>query len=322
MRWMGIPALAGSLALLGCAEAQVQKQADPVKQQVQAVQAAAADPLSYPLVLPDIESQLDLGILNSSFGPNQSSPALANKCYYYGDGGDLLSISDELLAIYQGRGFTLRTLCLGIISGIRYHPETGARLPTVLMADMEALTSPDYIGEPGALSAELTIGLPDCFRRGLPLNDCKWTYDIFNGSPLSAEFKGQIAKANAQVMQTGRALLAQGLYARQCPNNEIPTDPDGDESCYAEVAPTSEPYIQGYLLREYWAEAKHPELLPYGGFVDFSPVHAEGFAYAMFADGAAGPSASLDSAEVAVRAKNRASRARLAALKIEIGKKN
>ena len=322
MRWMGLPALAGVLALLGCAEAPAQKQADPVKQQVQAVQAAAADPLSYPLVLTDVESQLELGLLNTSFGPTRSTPALPNKCYYYGDGGELLSVSDAFLAIYQARGFTLRTLCLGLISSIKYHPETGARLATVQMADMGALTAPDYIGEPGALSTELTVGLPDCFRRGLPLNDCDWRYKPFDGQPLSAGEISWAKQANRKIMLTAKGMLAQGLYARECPGGEIPTGPDPDESCYAEVASASEPYIKGYFLREYWANAVHPELSPLGGFLDFSPAHAEGFAYSLFADGAAGPSASLDSAEVAVKAKNRASRARLAALKIEIGRKN
>lgn len=268
----------------------------------------------YPVILGDTESQRRLGLLEVNYGPYRGGPELANKCYYYGDGGNLLSVSDEFLATYTARKFTLRSLCLGLISGVMYNPETGARLATVIMADLVELASPDYIGEPGAITEELPIELPACFARGLPLTDCTFAYHPFTGARLLPTDTTRIAEAGAKVLVTGRRILAAGHYDRPCNSDQIYREVE-DQSCYTEYSDG----LSGYYAREYRINPNHPVMVPFGGFVDFSPVHPNGFAYAIFADGAAGPSASMESVTLALNGKNRASSASLNALKIAAG---
>src|ERR1700744_1336912 len=53
--------------------------------------------------------------LSNPFG-DENNTSLKNKCYYYGDGGYTISLSDEFLARFLRQGFTLQSACLGLIS--------------------------------------------------------------------------------------------------------------------------------------------------------------------------------------------------------------
>lgn len=259
----------------------------------------------YPVVLTDVASQRALGLMVTNYGPYAGEPALTHDCYYYGDGGTNLSLSEEFLATYRAQGFSRETLCMALVSSIRFNPETGARLATVQMADIEELSRPDYFGEPGPISEEIPLQIPACFRRGMPLVDCRFAYDPLSGARLTAEETARIAAAGSRAHDEARALLAAGKYARPCGAGDD-SRPANDESCY-DASGTG---------REYRISANHPAMLPLGGFYAFSPDFEEGFAYAIIADGAAGPSAEMDSVQLALGGKNRASRAKLEALKI------
>lgn len=293
--------------------------------------ASAQEAVVYPVILPDVASQVELGILESAYGPAMGATALPHKCYYYGDGGSLLSVSDEFLSLYEARGFTLRTLCLGLVSGVAFHPETGAALATIQAVNVEEATAPDYFGEPGPVGPVTTLQLPSCFRRGVPLSDCAFRYDPFSGERLSADRTEGVAAQGAAALTAGKRALASGRYAAPCPDGEIPNamifkgsewvgerTPEEKEACYAEQATEKEPYIKGYFLREYHAEEYWPAMIPYGGFIDFSPAHPEGFAYALFADGAAGPSHEMGSDVIQITGKDRSNSAVIESLKIAI----
>lgn len=301
--------------------------------QASAPQSAPINPsaesanLRYPVILPDAASQTALGVMEGNYGPG--GPQLPNRCYYYGDGGSDLSLSNEFVESYLARGFTLRTICMGLISGIAFHPETGAALATVQAVNIEEATAPDYFGEPGPIGPETTIEVPDCFARGLPLSDCDFVYDPFSGERLTASKRAEITANGRAVLQAGRTLLASGAYSRNCPGGEALTtyynDADGDlaertpaelESCYVEKIGETD-YAAGRFAREYHINHFHPEMLPYGGFVDVSPAFEMGFAYALFADGAAGPSFQLDDKALIADGKSRSSRAVLESLKLK-----
>ena len=107
-------------------------------------------------------------------------------CYHFGEGGAVnISISAELLAYYVQQGFSRRSLCMALISAIRFDPETGRRLATyVVIYDLKELRKhPDDIGN---LSPELPLAIPSCFARALPYSDCTWNFDAFTGKRLSA----------------------------------------------------------------------------------------------------------------------------------------
>ena len=71
-------------------------------------------------------------------------------CYHFGEGGAVnISISAELLAYYVQQGFSRRSLCMALISAIRFDPETGRRLATyVVIYDLKELRRhPDDMGD-------------------------------------------------------------------------------------------------------------------------------------------------------------------------------
>src|SRR5947207_52338 len=82
---------------------------------------------SFPIIISS-ETQFE------QLGISLLSP-LPNRCYHYGDGGDSVSINNSLLAFYESQGFSLRSACMALISGIRYNPETGQRLATYIWAN-------------------------------------------------------------------------------------------------------------------------------------------------------------------------------------------
>ena len=146
----------------------------------------------------------------------------ANKCHYN------LTVSDKVLASFKARGFSLTTLCLGLISDHwQYHPETGKPL-TVAMADT--------IGP-------LLLDIPNCFKNGTPYLDC-----IFNVDPdgnhdgpktNSAERRAWWAARGPWIDGMMKKLLASGKYQRACTCADIE---NSTETVYkGKRTPRSEP---------------------------------------------------------------------------------
>jgi hypothetical protein len=86
------------------------------------------------------------------------------------------------LSFYKSQGFSRRSACLALISGIRFNPEDGKHLATYILVDRKLLKPKD--NEPSALSAELPMSLPSCFKNGTPYADCAWNYDPLTGKKL------------------------------------------------------------------------------------------------------------------------------------------
>jgi hypothetical protein len=108
-------------------------------------------------------------------------------CYKFGEGGPVaISINAQLLAYYMQQGFSRRSLCMALISGIRFDPETGRRLATyVVIYDINRLRKHPY-DEVGWLSPELPLAIPSCFARAVPYSDCTWNFDAVTGKKLRA----------------------------------------------------------------------------------------------------------------------------------------
>jgi hypothetical protein len=133
----------------------------------------------YPVVYDSPSKLAQLGIA-VSFG--KQVPPLKNKCYYYGDGGYLISTSDEFYNRFKRRGFSIEAMCLGLVSTTHYDPETGRRLPTYILVDRALVKT----SEPGAVTDELPLDLPDCFKNANPYTDCHFRYGRVTGKALTA----------------------------------------------------------------------------------------------------------------------------------------
>ena len=113
-------------------------------------QPAAAEPaVSFPMVFTSPEALVEFGIelRKPPIEEDGKTPyRLPNLCYDYDRPGIFaaypIAISNEFLARYKARGFTLETLCLGLISQAQFNPETGERLPTYMVRnDPESLSN-------------------------------------------------------------------------------------------------------------------------------------------------------------------------------------
>ena len=278
---------------------------------------AAQAQQSYPIVFGDKALLRELGVTLKDVGPQPDVPAFADKCHYYGDGGDALSLAPEFVAMYRDKGFSVASLCLGMLSGIRFHPETGVRLATFLVADLEMIASADpemmalYGPDPMAMSRELPLEIPDCFSGGRPLADCELRHDPETGASLSEPARQSLAALAAQADTVGGDAVASGRFARSCAPGEAP-----DAGCRIDLYPDTPDYIyiKGRRAREIYAGSVGWPVT----FFDISDEFPAGFGYALFADGAAGPSASLGAEKIALDPKRRASRAVIEGLKIKL----
>jgi adenylate kinase len=221
---------------------------------------------------------------------------LANKCYYYGDGGPIISVSDEYLARYQARGFSLNSLCMGLASAAQFDPESGKRLPTYILANLKKIDANET--DAGSGIDESPLEVPDCFKRGLAYSDCTMNYDLKTGEKLS-EGKTQafraVGRAIEQLFETaireGAACSEFAKDAKGCRTFERWSDiGDADQVLVADyLAP--EGYMVGSLserLKD--SKAKLPENLAgdFGvSFYDISAAFPLGFGYALNADGTA-----------------------------------
>jgi hypothetical protein len=141
----------------------------------------------FPVIIDSPSELRQIGIA-VSFGTEV--PPLRNKCYYYGDGGYLISTSDEFYGRFKQRGFSLEALCLGLISETHYDPESGHRLPTYILVDRalikENMRQFGKVVEPGTVSDELPLDLPDCFKNANPYTDCRFQFGRVTGKALTA----------------------------------------------------------------------------------------------------------------------------------------
>ena len=135
----------------------------------------------------DSPSQLKrYGIGFRGIGTDDVKIHFPTQCYYYGDGSWDISISDELLSTYKSQGFSRRSACMALVSGIRFNPENGKRLATYILIDRK-LIKDGKATDAGALSDELPLSLPGCFKGGRPYSDCDWNFDPISGEKMSAQ---------------------------------------------------------------------------------------------------------------------------------------
>jgi hypothetical protein len=220
----------------------------------------------FPIVFSEESEMKPIGLM---FGGR----ALAHDCYYIGDGGPDISFSDAFLDHYKALGFSRRSLCMALMSGVRFNPETGNRLATYIRK-WTGPTENDHVMYP-----ELPITAPACFKNGTPYSDCTFRYDPLSGAGLSAE-------VTRLYKQTGERL-----------KQEL-RDPKRRSS------------FKYYKDRELMIGAAQPAPL-HGGplsaasFYDYSSEFPEGFGYGLYAFGGAAPGVSAAAVRTAADPRRR-----------------
>jgi hypothetical protein len=295
-----------------------------------AYRPALAQDATYPIVIKDngLLLKSGIGFLLHGNENEHGNKHYKNKCYDYGGGGYDFSVSDEFLARYVAKGFTLESLCLGLVSEARFDPETGKRLPTFVFFNLEGLRNElnviqddqlrpeqrkykrrdpesmtqeellDYgIGE--YLTEELPLALPPCFKNGTPYSDCAWRYAIKTGERLSnqsVEKFGKLGRAIETAMR--RAMTEKPACAAGAgpPTRQWP--------CHAMTHRTADGFLQpasntnsivnfiNTMSDIFPGQPEIPEALLKGNnaeFFDVSPNFPRGFGYTLYAQSGLGP---------------------------------
>lgn len=110
--------------------------------------AHAGDDITYPVVFASLDDLAELGI---SYDPypwdtqdKKAKPRFPNTCYDYSlesMGPSFISLSDDVIARHTSLGFTRESVCMGIVSGARFDPETGKRLPAIIFKNEAAFNA-------------------------------------------------------------------------------------------------------------------------------------------------------------------------------------
>jgi hypothetical protein len=273
--------------------------------------AAAQQPAKYPLVFSNAKHVADVGIgrydVVSMGALKPDGFDWTNNCY--GQSDSVIAVSDALLASYKAKGFTLQSLCMGLMSSIRFHPETGKRLASYVIIDdvaragllkalkgrdpakMTAKQLEDCCGEwtSSIDDEERPIAIPTCFKNGTPYLDCAWRYGVKTGvkiAPDSTERFRAYGRAIDAAMQ--RALKGELKPCRAKSEDAI----NGYWPCHAPVEKDAQG-MQRYdhdqirrLVETYVLGANALKALSRSTdatFVDISPALPRGYGYALHA---------------------------------------
>jgi len=248
--------------------------------------AAEAGKLAYPVIFTKAATLKKLGILLRDYSDDTMKVTpFSRRCYYYGDGGYSISVSKSFFRRFQERGFSLRSLCMALASGIRFNPETGTHLPTYMVKQAGLSKEELMTYGAGTVSEELPFDVPDCFKRGLPYTDCKMTYGMMSGRRLSSnavDAYRRLGVALERFLKKERSnyrgdLIYDDLHALSFAQTK-------DGMRLESLAGLSRSYGRGLLF------ATHG---------DYSKALPKGYGYALNLEGAAGPEASSEAVELA-----------------------
>jgi len=200
--------------------------------------ARAAQEIKFPAVFESAAQMKQIGIvLRGRSKDSDTVEPFNNRCYGFGghDYADI-SVNDGFLAKYKARGFSLNSLCLALQSPLHFDPATGQPLPTYMLAEFKP-PKDGKIGI-GERSPVYPPAVPDCFKRGLPLHDCKYRFDINTGERLNGERLGAIARGRAEFDKLMGELKRSHAYSKDCGcaelQQEFSRELKASEQCRAE----------------------------------------------------------------------------------------
>jgi hypothetical protein len=253
---------------------------------------AAAVP-KFPLIFYPPQSAAQAGLAHDF-----EKQTFETACYYFPQGGPpTISISAELLAYYAQQGFSRRSLCMALISGIRFDPETGRRLATYVVVYLLASKEQPE----GDIAQELPLAIPSCFARALPYSDCAWNFDPLTGKRLSAAFTQRYRAFGQKLEGAIRAFKSAPHEAQRdsCPDDYGPDWPSTALCSYYRDSATAG-YVQSWLGEDaqYLKKGQYIE----GPYIfDLSEEFPEGFGYGLiYYETGLGPSISVNETKAAL----------------------
>jgi uncharacterized protein YraI len=253
---------------------------------------------SYPMVFTKAADLRRLGIAMDSYGVDSKyTKAFETGCYYYGDGGYGISLSDQFLDRFRVRGFSRRSLCMALVSQAKFDPETGRRLPTYILVNPQSLALHGGKGWPGDVTDELPLDVPDCFKNGLPYTDCQMQFDMMSGQRISTASSHEYKLLGAYLEQK------LGSQARR------------NAFRYMESSNTRQIMV-GATFSLYDDRPGNR-----ASFYDYSNEFQKGYGYALNADGAAAPDPTAEAVQLALEGKRRVSEAQLKAMEDALSRK-
>ena len=105
-------------------------------------------------------------------------------------GNTSLSVSNQLLAFFKARGFTLESVCLAFSSHMRFDSQTGRQLPLAYVPEGDN---------------EFPLNIPLCFRNGVSHLECDFKFDTWWGNRLD---RRQLAEHRQFAQRTDAMLRA------------------------------------------------------------------------------------------------------------------
>jgi hypothetical protein len=257
--------------------------------------AASGEPAlqRVPMTAAELRNQgIDLRIIDpnnsTSGGFYEKRTGFPNKCYY--DMSYELSISDAMLRHFEARGFSLQSLCLAMQSSLRYDPETGKQLP------LAVATRPGSPGQPleAIEDYEVLLNIPDCFKNGTPLIDCRRDYDASFGT--AEDDPESLRRSALEEHAKIRAFIMRGGYARTCGCKEIRFSSDNvtlKDDCRLDSIPVcagapNDPNPAGRLVKKSGSALMKRARVGssyYVGGVEVSPTLPNGYGYSLGTEG-------------------------------------
>ncbi|MBL8573611.1 MAG: hypothetical protein JNM13_08025 [Hyphomicrobiaceae bacterium] len=248
--------------------------------------------------LPPVLRELGLAV-NPAGSLTPYDRAMPNRCYYYGDGGQGVAFSDDFFEPYRARGFTRLSLCMGLVGGMNFDPETGRPIPRYSLVRrpllMRKVLDDGLTGDNEdsfIATLDLPLAVPDCFRNATPYTDCKINFDMSSGKRLPPETTATYRKLG----ETLDRLLASLAAAPDCSWRQAGMErPD----CRLAIVDTEVDAYRpdGYYLKDFAADFADAALRPPAKLTALSQAtffHVvdalpRGFGYALYVEGPAGP---------------------------------
>lgn len=273
-RWLAFVALISLLALLGDSAPRAQEERTPGKGTF------------YLLTGDELRARGIAVRLFESGNPGDfdaSRPGFPNKCYF--EPWREISLSDDLLAHYRARGFTLETVCIAISSWALFNPEDGRPLPLAVPARIEdgkRVEINDHLG-----NEWIALNLPGCFAAGDPLLDCRLDFNYMFGWREEAEVRDGDREFAAKIDGQAQQAIRSGRFYHSCGCDDVGVDKDGyprmPGNCRLDFMPRclaeklGRPDAEGSLLLDLDPLNGAFGIPAFGGF-DFSPNVRRGYA--------------------------------------------
>ncbi|MER9018976.1 hypothetical protein [Mesorhizobium sp. M0898] len=167
----------------------------------------------------------------------------ANRCPSYIPNLVDVAVSDQMLAHFKQRGFSLATLCLAITTPMTIDLATGIDLPWLALSKSAAYS--EWV---------VLLNVPDCFRNGTPLLDCPVNFDWYwptlpgDSDPTSYRSDGELIDERVKKFMAQRSISNVVIDSQEY-DEKFGEAFFGKELQHIDFVAVSKSFIRGYAYR-------------------------------------------------------------------------